>query len=138
MEKLPVLRPDRSSYLKHRRDFTRQILVPIILVTLIGLGFAALSIYGAVGGSTGVSLWADISLIWLIIPIMFLSLVILGLVGALVYGMSKLLGVTPRYTGIVQQYALWINAEITLWSDKIIQPVLSLKAWLGIFSKREE
>ncbi len=127
-------RPDHPSYRKHRRDVTRQILLPIILVTLVGLGFAALSIYGAVVSHTSVSLWADISLIWLIIPMMFLALVILGLVGGMVYGLAKLLGVAPRYTGLAQHYALWLNTEIVLWTEKIIQPVLSLKAWLGIFS----
>jgi len=132
-----VPQPNRESYLKHRRDFTRQILLPIILVTLLGLGFVALAIYGTVVRSAKVSLWADISLISLIIPMMLLALVTLGLVGGMVYGLAKLLGVTPRYTGLVQQYALWLNAEIVLWTDKIIQPVLSLKTWLGLFSREE-
>ena len=138
MDKLPVPQPDRESYLKHRRDVNRQIILPVALVAVIGVGIAALTIYAATGGSAGVSLWADISLIWLIIPMMFLSLVILALTVGLVYGLTKLLKVSPRYTGIVQQYALWINAEIVLWTDKIIEPVLSLKTWLGLFSKREE
>jgi hypothetical protein len=138
MDKLPVPQPDRQSYLKHRRDVTRQIILPVVLAVVIGAGIAALTIYAATGGSAGVSLWADISLIWLITPMMFLALVILALTVALVYGLSQLLDVSPRYTGLVQQYALWINAEIVLWTDKIIQPVLSLKAWLGMFSKREE
>ena len=99
-----------------------------------GLGFMALAIYGTVVKSTNVSLWGDIALIWLIIPMMFLALVILGLVGGMVYGLAKLLGITPRYTGLAQHYALWLNAEIVLWTNKIIQPVLSLKTWLGIFS----
>ncbi len=134
MDKQPLPKPNHPSYQKHRRDVTRQILVPIILVTIIGLGFVALSIYGVVGRSANVSLWADISLIWLIIPMMFLALVILALVGGMVYGLAKLLGATPRYTGLAQHYALWLNAEIVLWTEKIVQPVLSLKAWLGIFS----
>jgi hypothetical protein len=138
MDKLPVPQPDRESYLKHRRDVIRQIILPIVLVTVIGVGFAALSVYAAAGGSAGVSLWADISLIWLIIPMMVLALVILSLLIALVYGMSKLLGVTPRYSGIAQEYALWLNAEIALWIDKIIQPVLTLRAWLELLTKREE
>lgn len=133
----PVPRPDHPSYRKHRRDVTRQILLPIILVTLIGLVFAGLAIFGAVGNHAGVSLWADMSLIWLIIPMMLLSLVILGLVGGMVYGLAKLLGVAPRYTGLAQHYTLWLNAEIVLWTEKIVQPVLSLKAWLGIFSKTQ-
>jgi len=137
MDKLPVPQPDRESYLKHRRDFTRQILIPIIVVSVIGLVFFALAIYGTVVKSASVSLWGDIALIWLIIPMMFLALVILGLVGGMVYGLAKLLGLTPRYTGLAQHYALWLNAKIVFWTDKIIQPVLSLKTWLGFFSREE-
>jgi hypothetical protein len=151
MDKAPKAKPNReaflptrASYRKHRRDVIRQILLPMILVTLVGVGLAALSIYGAVFNHAGVSLWADISLIWLIIPMMFLALVILVLVSGMVYGLAKLLGAAPRYTGLAQHYALWLNTQIVLWTEKIIQPVLSLKAWLGIFSnkpagaKREE
>jgi len=137
MDKLPVPQPCRESYLKHRRDFARQILLPIILTTIIGLGFMALAIYGTVDKSASVSLWCDIALIWLIIPMMFLALIILGLVGGMVYGLAKLLGITPRYTGLAQHYALWLNAKIVFWTDKIIQPVLSLKTWLGFFSREE-
>ncbi len=138
MNKLPLPQPDRESYLKHRREVTRQILLPMILVTTVGLGFVALAIYGAVVSHTNVSLWADISLIWLILPIMFLALITLVLTGAMVYGLAKLLGISPKYTGRLQHDALWLNAKIVQWTDKIIQPILSLKVWLGIFSKREE
>ncbi len=131
-------RPNHPSYQKHRRDFTRQILIPIVLTTLAGLGFVGLSIYGVVGRSPNVSLWGDIALIWLIIPMMLLALVILALVGGMVYGLAKLLGAAPRYTGLAQRYALWLNAEIVLWTEKIVQPVLSLKAWLGIFSNTQK
>lgn len=131
-------RPDHPSYRKHRRDLTHQILLPILLVTLIGLGLAVLVVYGAVGGHAAVSLWADISLIWLILPLMLLALLLLVLTIGLVYGLAKLLGVAPRYTGLVQHYALWLNAEIVRWTEQIIQPVLSFKAWMGIFTKGEE
>lgn len=127
--------PAHPSYRKHRREFTRQIFLPMLLITLIGLGFAGLAIYGAVVNHAGVSLWSDIALIWLILPMMFLALVILILVGGMVYGLAKLLGAAPRYTSLVQHYALRLNANIVLLTEKTVQPVISLKAWLGIFSK---
>ncbi len=138
MDKLPVPQPDRESYVKHRRDVNRQIILPLVLVILVGLVFAGLAVYGAVGNHAGVSLWADIGLISLILPSMLMALILLAVLAALVYGMSKLLGVTPRYTGLVQEYALWLNAKIVQWTDKIIQPVLSIRAWLELFIKREE
>ena len=138
MDKFPVHRPERESYVKHRRDVTRQILLPVILVAFIGVGLAALSIYGAIGSNPGVSLWADIASIWIIIPMMLLMLVILALTIAMAYGLTRLLKVSPRYTGIAQEYALWFNAQVSLWADKIVKPVLVIKSWLEIFIKSED
>ncbi len=138
MDKLPIPRPERESYVKHRRDVTRHILRPVILVTLIMVGLAALSIFAATGSSPAVSLWADIAAIWVIIPMMLLMVVILALTAALAYGLTRLLKVSPRYTGIVQEYALWFNAEVKLLADKIVKPVLVIKSWLELFVKSEE
>ncbi len=102
MDKLSIPRPERESYLKHRRDVNRQILLPIILVTVLGVGLAALSIYAATGNNAGVSLWADIATSWIIIPLMALMRVILALTSALAYGLTRLLKISPRYTGLVQ------------------------------------
>ena len=138
MDKLPVPRPDRESFIKHQREVTRHIFLPVILVALLVVGLAAFTIYAATGRSPGVSLWADIAAIWVIIPMMLLMLVILALTVGLVYGLKRLLKVTPRYTGIVQEYALWFNAQVSLWTDKIIDPVLTIKSWLELFIKSEE
>jgi hypothetical protein len=138
MDKLPIPRPERESYVKHRRDVNRQILLPVILVAILGVGLAALSIYAATGNSPGVSLWADIAAIWIIIPMMLLMLVILALTAGLAYGLMRLLKIAPRYTGIAQEYVLWFNAQVSLWADKIVKPVLVIKSWLELFVKSEE
>jgi hypothetical protein len=138
MDKLPVPRPERESYVKHRRDVTRQILLPMILVTFVGIGLVALSIFAATGSNPGVSLWADIAAIWIIIPMMLLMLVILAATIALAYGLTRLLKVSPRYTGVAQEYALWFNAQVSIWADKIVKPVLVIKSWLELFVKSED
>ena len=138
MDKLPIPKPERESYVKHRRDVTRQIILPVILVAFIGIGLAALSIFAATGSNPGVSLWADIASIWIIIPMMLLMLVILALTAGLAYGLTRLLKVSPRYTGLAQEYALWFNAQVSIWADKIVKPVLVIKSWLEVFVKNEE
>ncbi len=90
MEKTSIPRyvpygPERESTLKHRRDLNRQIILPIVLATLAAVGLAILSGLAATTNSSSVSLWADISLIWLIIPMMFMALVIMALAIALVH-----------------------------------------------------
>ena len=81
---------------------------------------------------------ADIAAIWVIIPMMFLMLVIVALTGALVYGMSKLLKVSPHYTGMAQQYVLRFAAEVRLWADRAVKPVLVVRSWAGIFRKKQK
>lgn len=131
-------RPDRESYVKHRRDVLRQIILPLILVILLAVGAAVLAGFGAAGKSAGVSLWADISLIWLIIPMMIMALVILGVLVGMVYGLSRLLEISPHYTSIAQSYVLWFSAEVSIWTQNIVQPVLTIRSWLDLISKKEE
>ena len=68
---------------------------------------------------------------------MLLMLVILALTIAVVYGLNRLLKISPRYTGIAQEYALWFNAQVSIWADRIVKPVLAIRSWLGIFVKNE-
>ncbi len=134
----PRPRPDRPSYQQHRREFQRHILLPLALTLLLGLGLGGLAIYGAATGGEAVSLWADIALIGLLVPMMLLLLLKMVFLAALVYGLARLLGIAPQYTGLAQSYALWLNARITHQIDRLIQPYLNLKAWMGILSKRKE
>ena len=138
MDKFPVPRPERESYVKHRRDVTRQIILPIGLATFIGVIFAVLAGFSTTQGSAGVSLWADISLIWLIIPMMALALVIMALTIGIVYGLNRLQKISPYYTGMAQTYALWFSSQVKIWTDKLIDPVLTLKSWLNFFNKSED
>ena len=136
MDKYSLPRPERESYLKHRRDFQLKILLPIILASIAAVVIGVLAGMAASGSSTAVSLWADISLIWLIMPVMVMALVIAILMVALVYGMNRLLKVTPHYTGLVQGYALWLEAEVSIWTNKLTHPVVSIRTWLDLIMKR--
>jgi len=138
MDKFPVPQPERKSYVKHRRDVNRQIILPIILVTIMGVAIAVLAGFGATQSSPNISLWADISIIWLIIPLMLLAVVIMALTIAMVYGLNRLLKVSPRYTGIAQTYALWFSTQVKIWTDKLIDPVVFVKSWLDMFTKSED
>jgi hypothetical protein len=88
-------------------------------------------------GGGDISRWAAISTIWILIPLMALLFVILILACGVVYLLGSLLKVSPRYTGIAQEYVLWFNAQIMLWTDRIIQPILKIKSWLSMFSREK-
>lgn len=138
MKKLPTPRPDRLSYKKHQQDVTRQIILPVVFVTFMVLVLAILIWVATFLQAGDVARWASIAIIWMVIPLMVLLLVIVAATVGLVYLMKRLLDVSPRYTSIVQAYALFINAQIILWTDRIMQPILKTQAWLNLFSKEEK
>ena len=83
------------SYQAYKRDFLWQILVPIIVALILVI---AASVAVATGSDASTSRWADISTIWIIIPLLFSALITLILLGGIIYGMAKLLDITPIYT----------------------------------------
>ena len=69
---------------------------------------------------------------------MLLALIVLALLFGMVYGLNKLLKISPYYTGRIQDYVFWLSAEAKIWTDKVINPVLTLKTWIDLILKREE
>jgi hypothetical protein len=90
---------DRPTARAHKRQFAWQILVPFLMMT--GLIFAG-AVLVVTGGAPRASVWADVSVIWLIAPVLFIALVFLAIVITIIYGMAKLLEVVPHYTGKAQ------------------------------------
>ena len=83
------------SYQAHKRDFIWQILVPILIALVLVI---AVSVAVASGSDASTSRWADISTIWIIIPLLFSALITIIILGAIIYGVAKLLDITPVYT----------------------------------------
>lgn len=139
-KKLPIPRPDRVSYLKHKRETTRQILLPVILSSILILALFVLVAYSTFTPSGDVERWAAISTIWIVIPLMFFLLIFLGILVALIYGLQRLLKVTPDYTGLAQEYVLMITTKIQWYASEISNRVIRFRAWvdtLQAFLKRD-
>lgn len=136
MQPFPTSRAARQSTIKHRQDVLRQIILPMVIVIVLIVAAAVLVAVATANGGD-VSKWAAVATIWMIIPLMALMLVILLLSWGVVYLLARLLQVSPHYLGIGQEYALRFNDMILLWVDRIMQPILKIKAWLGMFSREE-
>ncbi len=119
-----------SSMHRHRRDRTWQILFPIIAGFLLIIAAGVFVILTASGTSSGasVSQWADISSIWLILPVIIFALFSTLLLAALIFLMAKLLNILPFYSHLVQQYAGLISARINLATRKMVSPVVSARS----------
>ena len=109
-----------ASYQAYKRDFLWQILVPIIIAFVLMI---AASVAVAVGSSASVSRWADISTIWIIIPLLVSAFIFTLILGAVIYGMAKLLNITPVYTQKITALIYLVEQKIKDVADLSAKPI---------------
>jgi hypothetical protein len=122
----PILPRNPITHQRHRREVFWQITFPILAVSVILLLFAVL----ATGLSAEkASTWADISIIWMIIPTLILSLLTMIFLAAAVYLTLRLLHILPFYFFKGQNWFLLVNLRIGRIGDNLAEPFLRLSSW---------
>ncbi len=122
--------PVHYSYLKHRKQVMQKIILPVVLSALVLVGIVVWVSYATFSQGGDVGRWAAISTIWVIIPMLVGGLVVLAILGGLIYGMAKLLGALPYYTGIAQDYIFIARGYIIRAADMAVKPILAVNGWL--------
>jgi hypothetical protein len=127
--KAELPQPVHESYLRHRKQRTVQILLPVVLAALlfiaaiIFINIATFSYNGDVGR------WAAISTMWIAIPTCIMGFVFLALLGGLIYLLGRLLGIAPTYTGKAQDFVNKLAVRIRRIADASAKPVISLNSY---------
>ena len=116
----PVLSPTLHA---HKRQLAWQILVPLLVVMALAITAAVLISIGAASASRT---WADVSTIWLILPMLFLALFVVIVLGFMIYGISKLLQVTPHYSGKAQDFLVQLSSGTRKIADGAASPFVWL------------
>jgi hypothetical protein len=126
MEKTTQLR-NPITHKFHRRETIWQIIAPLVvgISIILGLGIWAI-VTVAQGGD--VSQAADTSLIFLLIPVLILSLIPLALLGGLVYGMFRLLKILPPKFYLVQGLFLKVQERVKQGADIAVEPILRINS----------
>jgi ABC-type microcin C transport system permease subunit YejE len=133
-------KPTHETYLKHRRELKWKILAPVV-VSLVLCFVCSGMVYVATFGYGGdVTLWAEISEIWLAIPTIIIMVVIFAMIGGLIFLLTKLLEILPRYTFMAQDFSNKMKTYVRQGADYAAKPVIFLDS-LGasinrIFGKR--
>jgi hypothetical protein len=91
---------DHPTLRAHKRQFAWQILAPVIVIAGLVIAGGVLITFG---GAASSRVWADVSLIWILIPVIMLAFVFLATIITVIYGMGKILNVIPHYTGKAQE-----------------------------------
>ncbi len=105
-------RPQHASYRLHRRQLAWQILLPVVLAALIIIGLAVLVSMAAFGGNSELARWADVSAMWLAIPFMVGSLVLMAVLFGAAYLVGRAAGFIPPYTHKAQMFVFEVEARV--------------------------
>lgn len=118
------------SYLKHRNQVVKQIILPVVLSVLVLVALIAWISIATFKQGGDVGRWAAISTIWVVIPMLLGGLIVLAILGGLIYGMARLLSALPVYTGLAQDYIFIARGYIIRGADMAVKPILAVNGWL--------
>jgi len=110
---------------RHRSETFWQVIAPIIVVALLALSLAILA---ALAPVNRVRPWADISLIWLILPVFVVLLITMAFLGVAIYAVIQLTRVLPFYFQRLQGWFALLARRTGRVCDQAARPVVGLKA----------
>ncbi len=117
-----------------RRSFQRQvawqIYFPLFLFLLVIVGVA---VGFSIGGGGSASLWADISVMLLSIPILIIGIVLLVLAAGLAYGVNWVIKALPQPAHQAQTIISEITDRIISIADVSAEPFIRLASFTAIF-----
>jgi hypothetical protein len=128
---LPVeeLPRNRQTEAIHKRETFWQIYLPMVLGFVIATGVCALSAFAASGGGSAVSgLWANLSLMFLIVQIMIILIPPFIIFGTFIYLIQLILRRSPPYFKMAQDFMAQVSAQTKTLANFIAEPMLAVKA----------
>lgn len=112
---------------KHRRQVFWQITLPLLVGALVLIAACVLPVITVIGGGE-VSVWADISLMWLIVIAFIIALIPLALLGGLVFGLTQLIGKLPPVFFRIQGLLRTLNLRVSQLSDRVVNPFIRINS----------
>lgn len=128
MDMHPPAPRNPATHQKHRREVFWQVTLPLALGGGLLLATAALTVWGGVSGRADVSLWADISLIWLILPWLLFTLIFVIILAGLVYAVTMMLKGLPPLAYRVQRGFQRAGVLVRSYSDRLVEPILKVNS----------
>jgi hypothetical protein len=125
---------------QHKKDVIWQIWVPVIFGAIAMLSLGLLAIFSLQKGSDASARWGHVATIWLLLPGFVVLLMVLIVLAALIFGVTKLTAILPDYSAIVQMYARILSARVKNLADRSVKPVIQVmsistagkRSWLAI------
>ena len=113
---------------RHKREVLWQITLPLILGIIFFIGA---SVFVTLGASGDASRWADATLVWLIIPWLIVSILVIGIQIGLIYLVVKLIHKLPSASFTLYGFMRRIHGIVKQAGDKAVEPVMKTASLRG-------
>ncbi len=119
-----------TSYHLHKKQRFWQILFPVGLGVLLILVLVVLVILTSVHGDAQgeVSILADASMIWLILPVLIFAVVMTVTLLGLIFLLAKVLHILPSYTSQAQYYVELFSSKVKYLAGKLTEPIIKVRS----------
>jgi hypothetical protein len=125
----PLPGPNPTTRARHRKQLLRQITLPLFFGALVVI---AVVVWLYVSGIGNAETWAQITTIFLLLPVLVLSLIPLAVAIALIYGVTQILSILPPYAHQAQLAIDRIERQIKSGADISVAPVLKIQSFLAV------
>jgi hypothetical protein len=113
--------------------------LPVILAGAAVIALVVFVSLATIGGSSMPATWANISTIWLVVPMMVVGVMFFLFTAGMIFLMSRLLRSIPRYTRLVQIYLQIFSLRFDSILDRITRPQITIlsrwAAWREFWRK---
>lgn len=120
--------PDRAES-QHHRQRLLQIWLPLGAAVLIVIGVAVWTAISAGSPGPTMTKWADISAIWLIVPLCMGGLVFLLLLGLFIYLNVRIYRRLPVLDRQIQDVFFRIEKGVRRVADRVVEPIYTVNGW---------
>jgi uncharacterized membrane protein YciS (DUF1049 family) len=122
MNKYPPF--DRPTLRLHRKQRFWQIIAPIVLFSLLIMAAGWMTV---IAGNSQNRLWADVSIIWLVAPLLSVLLVLAVVLVGLIYLLARVTKGTPNITRRIQHLFYRMEKETRRAANVAVKPVLGIQ-----------
>lgn len=113
-----------------KRHIRLQILLPVFIGVLVLLGLSVWMVVAEVGDA---SVWADVALLFIALPMFVLGLILLLILVALTYALNSLVGILPGPLRRVKRVMVRSSRGVERGKDVVVRPFVVLQAgWAAL------
>jgi hypothetical protein len=125
---------NKSTEAIHNRETLWQIYIPMGAGILLMLAVLLLAgVAGFTGNPAATRVWADVSLVFVVLQVLIIALPVLALMIGLAVGVWYLVKILPPYMKVAQDYTLLAARKVEQAAHYAVKPVIKTRAAVAGF-----